>query len=191
MANRIVTNSCIGTDQDLKSLVRISIATAREKYADKVSEEKLEAYIQQRLNYHALRGEVNNMANQFLLVWVDGEIGGYARVTTKGERPEFLHGKSAVRIADFNVLERFNEIEVKRQLFERCLCLCSTQQTVWMAEYNENADMDFFESYGFIRNAEIAGSNDLDLPVVHLQKGEAAINDSAYPGIGACNKHVA
>jgi hypothetical protein len=168
MANRIVTNSCIGTEQDLKLLMHIGAAAARERYAEKVPVDQLETYIQDNFNYHALRIEANSMANQFLVVWANGEVAGYARVTTKGQRPEMLHGKSVIRIADFRVLERFSEIAVKRSLFEKCLCLCNAQQITWISEFSENADMVFFESYGFVSNKDMMGTNDLGLPVVYL-----------------------
>lgn len=168
MVNRIVTNSCIGTEQDLKLLMHIGAATAKERYADKVPVDQLETYIQNNFSFHALRIEANSMANQFLVVWANGEVAGYARVTTKGQRPEILHGKSVIRIADFRVLERFNEIEVRRSLFEKCLCLCHAQQITWISEFSEDVDIAFFESYGFVSNKDMTGINDLGLPVVYL-----------------------
>ncbi|PSL28201.1 N-acetyltransferase [Chitinophaga ginsengisoli] len=166
--NRIVTNSCIGTEQNLKLLMHIGAATAREKYTGKVPVDQLEGYIQTNFSYQALRIEVNSMANQFLVVWVNGEVAGYARVTSKGQRPEILQGKSVIRIADFRVLERFNEMEVKNNLFERSLSLCHAQQITWISEFADDVDIAFWESYGFVHNAAMTGINELGLPVVCL-----------------------
>jgi len=172
MANRIATNSCIGTEQDLKLLMHIGAAAARERYTDKVPKDQLDVYIQDNFSHHALRIEVNSMANQFLVVWANGEVAGYARVTTKGRRPEMLQGKSVIRIADFHVLERFNEVEVKKSLFEKCLCLCHAQQITWMSEFAGNADIAFFESYGFVTDTEMRDTNEWGIPVVYLIRAQ-------------------
>jgi hypothetical protein len=171
MTNRITTNFCINTEQDRKTISFISRATAREKYSGKVPEADLEAWIEKNFNDHALRIELNNFSNQFLVVYVDDELAGYARVTTKGERPEIFSDRSVIRIADFAVLQKFNGTEAKKSLFEKCLRLCSTQQTVWISEYEGNPDMDLFSDYGFVKNAAIRGVNELGLALVYWVKG--------------------
>ncbi len=158
MTNKIVTNFCISTEQDRKTISFISKATAREKYSGKVPEADLEAWIGKNFNDDALRLELNNISNQSLAVYVDGEIAGHARVTTKGERPAIFNGKSAARIADFAVLRRFDETTAKKNLFEKCPRLCGTQQTVWISEYEGNPDLDFFSGYGFVKNPAITGA---------------------------------
>ncbi len=168
MANWIVTNFCIGTEQDRRTLGFITKATAREKYNDKVPGPDLEAYIDKHFNDNTLRLELNNISNQTLAVFVDGEIAGYAQVTTKGERPEIFDGKSVVRIANFSVLQKFDETEARKNLFEKCLCLCGTQKTVWISEYEDNPNMDFFSDYGFQKTVSSSGVNELGLPLVYL-----------------------
>ncbi|SFO54554.1 spermine/spermidine N-acetyltransferase [Chitinophaga sp. YR627] len=170
MANRIVINFCIGTEQDRRTLSFIGRATAREKFSGKVPETEITAYIERNFSDHTLRGELNNISNQILVVFVDGEVAGYARVTTKGERPEIFQGKSVARIADFSVLERYHETATRKQLFEKCLCICKTKQVIWISEHEGTADMDLFTANGFIRSTAISGVNDLGLPLVYLIK---------------------
>jgi len=170
MANSIRTNFCIGTEQDRKTMSFISKATAREKYKGKVPEAELEAWIEKSFNDPTLRAELNNISNQYLVVHVNDQIAGYARITTKGERPAFFDGSSVVRIADFAVLQKFDETEAKQRLFQKCLQLCNTQQTVWISEFESHPDLDFFTGYGFVKNPAITGANELGLPMVYLVK---------------------
>ena len=170
MANSIITNFCIGIEQDRKTISFISKAAAREKYKGKVPEAELEAWMEKTFNDHALRAELNNISNQHLVVYVNDEIAGYARITTKGERPAIFDGKRIVRIADFAVLQKFDETEAKQRLFEKCLHLCNTQQTVWISEFEGHPNLDFFSGYGFVKDPAITGTNELGLPMVYLVK---------------------
>lgn len=170
MANRIVINFCIGTEQDRRTLSFIGRATAKEMFSGKVPEPAIAAYIEHNFSDHTLRGELNNISNQILVAFVDGEVAGYARITTKGERPEILQGKSAARIADFSILERYHETAAGKLLFEKCLCICKTRQIIWISEHEGTADLNLFTDYGFVKNKDISGVNELGMPLVYLIK---------------------
>jgi len=180
MVNTIVTKFAIGTEQGINTLLFIGAATAREKCKGKVPEDKLEEYIERHFNSDVLRVELNSMSNQYVIVYCDGEPAGYARITSKGKRPEIFEGKTVARIADFFVLDRFANLEVKKSLFEKCLSLCSMQQIIWISEYRGHPDLHFFASYGFSKNAEIAGPQELGLAPVYLVKDKKIINNKAF-----------
>ena len=170
MENTIETKFCIGSDACKQTLSFITAATAREKYTGKVLPVQLKEYIQKKFSSGALHVDMNSLSNQFLVVYAAGEIAGYARLTSKGSRPEMLNGKSIIRIADFAVLKKFDDIRIKKSLFEKCLSACGIQQIVWMSEYDQNPDLDFFTSYGFVKNTAVTGVNELGLPLIYLVK---------------------
>jgi hypothetical protein len=170
MANTIVTKFTIGTEHGINTVLSIGAATAREKYAGKVPGNQLETFIQSNFNDEVLHVEMNSMSNQYLVVYADEEPAGYARITSKGQRPEIFDKKTVARIADFDVLKKFNDIQIKKNLFEKCLSVCSMQQIIWISEYEGNPDLEFFESYGFKKNTEITGSQELALTPVYLVK---------------------
>jgi hypothetical protein len=172
MENTIVTRFCIGTEQGQTTLLHIGVEAAKEKFTGKVPASKLETYIGQHFNYGVLDAEMNSMSNQFLVVYADGMPAGYARITSKGERPEIFKGKSVIRIADFAVLKKYNDIEVKKNLFEKCLSVCGLHQIVWISECDRHPDLELFASYGFQRNTAVAGANELGLPLVYLVKAK-------------------
>lgn len=170
MENTIVTSFCIGTEECKQTLSYISAATAREKYAGKITPARLKDYIQKKFSNGALHVDMNSLSNQFLVVFADGEVAGYARLTSKGARPEIFNGKSIMRIADFGVLKQFNDIRVKMSLFEKCLSVCGLQQIVWIGEYDQNPDLEFFASYGFVKNHAVTGVDEVGLPLVYMVK---------------------
>jgi hypothetical protein len=171
MGNSIITKFAVGTEHDIKTLLFIAAATAREKYGEKVREDRLEAYIQDNFNYTALPGEISSMSNQFLVVYSDGEPAGYARVTSKGPRPRLFDGKTVARIADFGILKKFDTVQVKKDLFEKCLAACGTRQIIWIGEYDGNPDLEFFESYGFKKDTKLTDLHEFGLAPVYLIKG--------------------
>jgi hypothetical protein len=170
MATKIITKFTIGTEQGIKNLLFITSATAREKFVGKVPDRELEDYISMNFNKDALMIELNSMSNQYLMVYADDEPAGYARVTSKGARPELFDGKTLARIADFGVLAEYNDPLITKSLFEKCLSISTSQQIVWISEYETNPYLNFFESYGFKRNDDIIAPQELPLSPVYLIK---------------------
>jgi len=170
MAKSIVTKFTIGTEQGINTVLSIGAATAMEKYTGKVPEDQLTAYIQNNFNAEVLHIEMNSMSNQFLVVYADGEPAGYARITSKGKRPQIFDKKTVMRIADFGVLHKFDDVQIKKNLFEKCVAVCNMQQVIWMSECSEHADLALFESYGFKKNTEIKDAHELALTPVYLVK---------------------
>ena len=173
MATTIITKFTIGTEEGINALHFLTAAIAREKFQRKVPEQELESYINEHFSNEVLIGELNSMSNQYLVVYADGEPAGYARVTSKGTRPEYFGNKTLVRIADFGVLAKFDDPQIARSLFDKCVSITNMQQVVWISEYENNPYLDFFESYGFKRNADIITSQELLLPPIYLVKEKA------------------
>jgi hypothetical protein len=173
MATQIITKFTIGTELGINNLLFLTAASAREKFAGKIPDQELEDYINSNFNKDALMVELNSMSNQYLIVYADDEPAGYARVTSKGARPEIFEGKTLARIADFSVLAKYNDPLISKSLFEKCLAISTKQQVVWISEYESNPYLAFFESYGFKRNADITAPQQLSLAPVYLVKEKA------------------
>jgi hypothetical protein len=173
MESKIVTKFTIGTEQGIDTLLFLTETIAREMFTGKVPAQELENYIQLNFNEDALMKELNSMSNQYLIVYVDDQPAGYAKVTSKGVRPEVFGGKTLVRIADFRVLAKYNDPLIIKSLFEKCLSITTMQQVIWISEFENNPYLDFFESYGFKRNSAITVPQELSLPPVNLVKEKA------------------
>jgi hypothetical protein len=170
MATKIVTKFTIGTEQGVDTLLFLTSAIAREKFSGRIPDQELEAYINKNFNNDTLTIELNSMSNQYLTVYADDEPAGYARVTSKGARPELFDGKTLARIADFGVLAKYDDPLIRKSLFEKCLSISTMQQVIWISEYENNPYLSFFEGYGFKRNVDITAPQELPLPPVYLTK---------------------
>jgi hypothetical protein len=173
METKIVTKFTIGTEQGINALLFLTAAIAREKFAGKVPDQELEDYINVNFNKDALMIELNSMSNQYLIVYAGDEPAGYARVTSKGVRPELFDNQTLVRIADFGVLAKYNDPLISKSLFEKCLSISTMKQVIWISEFETNPYLDFFETYGFERNIDIIAPQQLSLPPVYLFKKKA------------------
>src|SRR4051812_38470118 len=99
METKIITKFTIGTEQGINTLLFLTTAIARGKFTGKVPEQELEDYINVNFNRDSLMIELNSMSNQYLIVYADDEAAGYARVTSKGVRPDLFENKTLARIA--------------------------------------------------------------------------------------------
>lgn len=173
METKIVTKFTIGTEQGIDTLLFLTAAIARERFTGNVPDQELEDYISVNFNKDALMIELNSMSNQYLIVYANDEPAGYARVTSKGTRPELFDHQTLVRIADFGVLAKYNDPLISKSLFEKCLSISTMQQVIWISEFENNPYLDFFQSYGFERNVDITAPQELSLRPVYLVKKKA------------------
>lgn len=171
----IITKFTVASDQGIDTLTAITKDLAKEKFSSILDQKMLEAYINKQFNTKQLVAEMNDLSNQWLVVYADNHPAGYAKITPGGKKPQSLENKRAVRIADFAVLEKYSAIEIKKALFEKCLSVCKHLEGVWINEYLSSPLIEFFESYGFARQLETCRLDELELPSVCL----VWLNDAA------------
>ncbi|SFP00943.1 Acetyltransferase (GNAT) domain-containing protein [Chitinophaga sp. YR627] len=162
----IITKFTLSTGVDV--LLMLTKELAIEKYSSMLEEKLLASYIAQHFNKEALIAETNNMSNQWLVVYVDDQPAGYARITSKGKRPRALDGKRAIRIADFGVLRKYQEAAVKDSLIAKCFAACRSYEGIWINEHSNNPLLGFFESKGFSRQEEAFQLDELPVTSVCL-----------------------
>lgn len=166
----IITKFTVASDQGINVLLFLTQKLAAEKYAELLEPDVLAAYIANNFNKKALIAEINNMSNQWLVVYADDTPAGYVKITTKGQRPLLPHEyRRLIRIADFAVLQEYSTSpEIKQSLFDKCLSVCKSYEAIWINEYLSNSFIDFFESQGFSKHAHTSQSDEISLPSVCL-----------------------
>lgn len=110
------------------------------------------------------------MSNQWLVVYKNDQPAGFARITSKGERPATLSQQRVIRIADFGILKEYADPEVRQSLFDKCLSVCKPYEATWINEYVQNHFIDFFKASGFVQQEDIANHYELPLPSAYLIK---------------------
>jgi hypothetical protein len=167
----VISKFTIGSDQGLNTLVQLTAAITREKLAGRLSPEAIEKHIGKTFNRKAITTEINSMSNQYVTVYVDDEPAGYARISSRGEKPGMLADKRALGIAEFGVLQKFIGEGARESLLQKCLAVVGNYDTTWINELRTSIQIPFFESNGFVplenETPEYAG---LSLPSVYLVK---------------------
>jgi len=166
--NTITTKFTIATPENITMMHALTKAIAREKFSALLPENVLERYISDNFNEHELKDEMNSMSNLWLTAYSGTEPAGYARITSKGKRPESLGDKRFIRLADYGILNKFNDTATRQSLFNKCLSACQSYEGIWLNEYAENPLLAFFENNDFIRRQDTNNNFELPLPSVYL-----------------------
>lgn len=159
----IITKFTVATEQGIEALLTLTKALAVQKFAQLVEPVELECYIIENFNVQTLVSEINSMSNQWLVVYVDDQPMGYARITSKGEKPIVVGGKRAIRVADFGVCHHQAQQQIMTSLFDKCLAVCSTYEAIWINEPEESSLTRLFEQKGFIRQSGMSRFDGLPL----------------------------
>jgi len=170
MNSVIITKFTIATQQGMDTLLYLTQTIAREKFSPLLPPEQIENYLSENFSEKALMVEVNSMSNQWLVVYANDKPAGFARITSKGEKPKAIIQNRVIRIADFGILTAYTEPAICQSLFDKCLSVCKSYQATWINEYAENPFISFFESQGFIKQNEEYRLDELPLPSVCLIK---------------------
>lgn len=165
---KITTKFTIATEEGTRMLSMLAKDLANEKFSSVLDQKSIESYIEKEFNTKYLVSEMNSMSNQWLTVYVDDNIAGYAKITSKGKPPLIFKNKRILRVADFAILRKYPEDEVKESLFEKCLSVCKSVEGIWINEFLENPIISFFESKGFEKQPEKSQHDELGLPSICL-----------------------
>jgi hypothetical protein len=170
MDSTIITKFTIATQQGMDTLLYLTQTIAREKFLPLIPQEQVENYLSENFSEKALMVEVNSMSNQWLVVYANDKPAGFARITTKGEKPKAIVQNRVIRIADFGILKAYIDPAIRQSLFDKCLSVCKSYEATWINEYAENPFISFFESQGFTKQDGESKLDELPLPSVCLIK---------------------
>lgn len=164
----ITTKFIIATEQGRGILAALAKEIAAEKFTSLIEPQQLENYIERKFNDKNLIAEMNSMSNQWLVVYVGDTPAGYACITSNGKKPKNQGEARIMRIADFGILEKYNDTTVRLSLLKKCLAISKSYDGLWIQEYTENPLIAFFESEGFVMQDETCEHEELPLSSVFL-----------------------
>jgi len=170
MDSKIITKFTVATEKGMGALLYLTQTIAREKFISLIPKEKIEIYLLEKFSEKTLMMEVNSMSNQWLVVYTNDKPVGFARITSKGERPKTIAQKRVIRIADFGIIKEYADPAIRKSLFDKCLSVCKSYEAIWINEYLENPFISFFESEGFVKQDGATELDELQLQSVCLIK---------------------
>ncbi|CAL1517179.1 N-acetyltransferase [Chitinophaga sp. MM2321] len=168
MDRKIITKFTVVTEQGIEDLSYLTKTLALEKFTGILPENIIASYIADNFSKERLINDVNSFSNQWLIVYIDEEAAGYARITSQGKRPDVLAGKRAIRMADFGILKKHSATAGTQSLFEKCLVAGKAYDAIWLNEYSGHPFLAFFEEQGFNIQDQVAESDGLPVPSVYM-----------------------
>lgn len=159
----IITKFTVATEQVIEALSMLTKTLALEKFGSLVEPAELDNYIVDSFNSKTLVNEINSMSNQWLVVYANDQPMGYARITSKGQKPDGLAGKRVIRIADFGVCQHEALQQMEVSLMDKCLAVCSTYDVIWINEPLRSSLIGLFEQNGFVKQPGISRLDGLNL----------------------------
>ncbi|OQP40753.1 hypothetical protein A4H97_14125 [Niastella yeongjuensis] len=168
MDNEIISKFTVATEDGVKALQTLAMAISREKFGSLTTEQVLKQYLSSRFSLKALAADMNDLSNQWVVVYANNEPAGYVRITSIGKRPQMAERKRMIRLADFGILKKYDDPKISLSLLDKCLSVCGSYDGIWIHEYTEHPLLPFFESHGFYRLSEVPGEYELPLASVYL-----------------------
>jgi hypothetical protein len=168
MENRIISKFKTATEEGIETLQFLTTTIAREKFGLIISKELLEEYIANHLDRKALLAEMNSLSNQWIVVYVNDEPAGYARITSKGKKPHIHEHEKIIRLADFGILKKYDDPQIAQALYDKCFSVCRGYDGIWINEYSQSPFITLFEGYGFSKLDEVPDQYELPLPAVYF-----------------------
>lgn len=170
---KIITKFVIATEQDIERLSLLAKDISTEKFSSVVEEQQLNTYLTANFNEKHLLKEVNSLSNQWLMVNVDDRPAGFARITSKGIRPDICSHNRMIRIADFGILKAYENTTAKDSLLEKCLALCRSYDSIWITEYVEDSLKEYFKKNAFTILQNSGEHEGLPLPIVSMLREQS------------------
>jgi diamine N-acetyltransferase len=141
----------VATLADVDTLVKISIKTFRDTFAEANTKEDMKIYLAKAFSRDQLLKEINDPAVRFILA-LDGEtVVGYAKIKVEENGSELI-AEPNIEIERIYTLKDYLGKKVGKLLMQTCLDIAAERgcKVVWLGvwEYNPRA-IAFYEKWGF------------------------------------------
>ncbi|MDZ7900988.1 MAG: GNAT family N-acetyltransferase [Arcicella sp.] len=139
----------IATSQDVEVLCQIGAKTFTETYGNQNTPENLQQYLQEKFNKEQISDEIQTDATIFLLVELQNQVIGYAKMRLNlVENPD----PKALEIERIYIEKAFHGQKYGAILMQKCMDVSRENgyQSLWLGvwEYNPKA-LAFYEKWGF------------------------------------------
>jgi diamine N-acetyltransferase len=151
---RIVTKTA--TDKDVLLIKNLSWQTFFDTFHKENAREDMELFLTSNFNENAVRAEIADTNNTFLIAYIKKDAVGYAKLS-EGENPEGLNGAKALEISRlYSVKEKIGS-GVGKTLMEKSFEVArkKNKDVIWLGvwEHNQRA-IQFYRRFGFEKFGE-------------------------------------
>jgi diamine N-acetyltransferase len=144
------------TEKDTLLIKNLSWQTFFDTFHQQNSREDMELFLRNNFNQEAVRVEITNPNNTFLVAYIKREAVGYAKLS-ESENPEELNGANSIEISRiYSVKEKIGS-GVGKTLMEKSFEVArkKDKEVVWLGvwEHNQRA-IQFYRRFGFEKFGE-------------------------------------
>ena len=139
----------IATIRDIDLLYEIGSKTFVETYSHQNTQENLKKYLEEKLNKKQILDEIQTPKTTFLLVKLENEIIGYAKMRVN--LVENLDEKS-LEIERIYISKMYHGLKYGSDLMQKCIdvALENNYQSLWLGVWEHNPKaIEFYQKWGF------------------------------------------
>ena len=143
----------ICAENDLQTLVDISISTFISAFEKHNNPEDFKAYMKKAFSQEQLREELLNPNVRFYFVYKDASLVGYYKLNAQNAQTEPL-GNDSIEIERIYVLEQFQGQQIGKEMLYNIIQLAKQEQMafIWLGVWEMNtAAIRFYERHGFVK----------------------------------------
>ncbi len=141
---------------DAETLAEIGRKSFYDAFAKDNTPEDMAAYLAEAFSVEQVTKEIADAKNLFLIVEIDGQPAGYAKLRVN-EAPPAVTGKKPIEIERFYILQNWHGRGSAQSLMQRCLEEAKQHghQTIFLGvwEHNQRA-IAFYHKCGFVKVGE-------------------------------------
>ncbi|PWT80028.1 MAG: N-acetyltransferase [Acidobacteria bacterium] len=142
--------------EDANLLAELGAETFSETFSKDNTPEDMAAYLASSFNVESLAAELLDPLSIFLIVYVDGETAGYAKIRS-GEPPSGVEGHKPIELVRIYVLRKWFGRGVGQALMQRCIDEARELgfQTIWLGVWERNIRAHaFYRKWDFVEVGE-------------------------------------
>ena len=143
----------ICAENDLQTLVDISISTFISAFEKHNNPKDFKAYMKKAFSQEQLREELLNPNVRFYFVYKDASLVGYYKLNAQNAQTEPL-GNDSIEIERIYVLEQFQGQQIGKEMLYNIIQLAKQEQMafIWLGVWEMNtAAIRFYERHGFVK----------------------------------------
>ena len=153
------------TERDYDAIVSIGKTSVAEAHKDSCSAEDMGAYITKNYNDEAIKAELNDIKNTYLIISYNSIEVGFSKIILNAEHPN-INSKNIAKLDRIYLLKEFFGLKLGYELFNYNVELCKNndQSGIWLFTWvgNKRA-INFYTKTGFT----IVGSHQFKVTETH------------------------
>jgi ribosomal protein S18 acetylase RimI-like enzyme len=139
------------SQQDAGLLADLGAKTFIQTYSESNPFENIDAYVKEFFSPEKQKTEISDSSNLFLIAEYEGQVFGYAQVSSGNQTPE-ITSKNPIELVRIYLLPEFIGKGLGSSLMQACLqeSLARGHDAIWLGvwEHNQRA-IAFYEKWGF------------------------------------------